>query len=66
MLPPALNWWKLLPVGATACPKDKTPLHWEVLGGMRVRHQRNKGHVYNARCPKCHKDFEVLAPKEYP
>lgn len=63
---PSLNWWRLLPVGTMQCPKDSEPLHWEVFGGMRVRHQKNRGHVYQARCPKCHKEFEVLAPKETP
>ena len=56
-----LNWWKLLPLGALKCPKDKQKLHWETLCGMRVRVQTKGGHVYRAMCPKCNKEYDVLA-----
>lgn len=56
---PRLNWWKLLPVGALRCPVDDAALHWEVMGGMRVR----RGSIYQAQCPKCKKNYDVLAPK---
>lgn len=62
---PSLDWWKLLPKGATKCPKDNTSLHWEVFGGMRIRRQTNRGgDVYSAVCPTCRKPWDVLAPKE--
>ena len=61
---PSLNWWRLLPVGAMKCPKDGEPLHWEVFGGMRIHHQSGKASIYQARCPKCSKQYEVFAPKE--
>ena len=58
--PPPLNWWKLLPVSAKTCPKDGEALHWEVFAGMRIR----SNGVYKALCPKCHRHFDVLAPRE--
>ena len=61
---PSLNWWRLLPVGTMKCPKDEEPLHWEVFGGMRIRRQSGKASIYQARCPKCSKQYEVFAPKE--
>lgn len=60
----ALNWWRLLPVSATQCPKDSAGLWWEVFGGMRVRHIVQRGHIYKARCPHCKREYDVLAPKE--
>lgn len=63
---PPLNWWRLLPVNTMQCPKDSAALHWEVFGGMRVRHQKNRGHIYQARCPSCFRHFDVLAPKDNP
>lgn len=53
-------------MGTMVCPKDKQPLHWEVFGGMRVRHQRDRADIYQARCPSCMKHFDVLAPKDTP
>lgn len=60
-----LHWWKLLPLNSMHCPDDKTPLHWEVLGAMRVRRSAGAGFIYQARCPKCKKDYDVLAPKTH-
>lgn len=60
---PSLSWWRLLPVTAMTCPADAEALYWELYAGMRVRHQRRRGAVYLARCPKCGKDYEVLAPQ---
>lgn len=63
---PPLNWWRLLPVRTMKCKKDGTALHWETWGGMRVRHTTNRGPIYQARCPKCLKSWDVLAQKEQP
>lgn len=61
---PTLDWSRLLPRGAVKCPKDGEHLHWEVFGGMRVSHQKSRGHVYQARCPACLRHFDVLTPKD--
>lgn len=56
---------EVLRLGALLCPKDGKSLHFEVLGTMRIKHaQRIGGFVYQARCPHCHCDYEVMAPNE--
>ena len=46
--------------GTTRCPRDKTPLHWEQFGGMRLYSVEGGGKgglggmsYYKARCPTC-------------
>lgn len=59
-----MNWWKLLPVGYMKCPRDGEPLHWMVFASMRLRSTVGRAQVYQARCPKCNKEYDVLAPRE--
>ena len=59
-----LNWWQLLPMNATKCPKDGSDLWWEVLGGMRLRYQAGRCHIYKALCNECKKTYQVLSKEE--
>lgn len=56
---------KPLPLGTTKCPKDGANLHWKQFAGMRLAEtsSKGKGYSYEARCPECHKYYEVVAPK---
>jgi len=48
-----------LPWNAQNCPRDRAPLHWELLGGMRLFRMENGRKVYRCRCSKCNREYEV-------
>lgn len=58
----------MLKPGTLRCPIDDERLHFEIIGGsMRVRRPSSedpKKLIYQALCPKCHKHFDVEAPRE--
>lgn len=54
----------MLKLGTKNCPVDKTQLHFELIAGMRIKHNRGDGYIFNARCPYCGRHFTVNAPKD--
>lgn len=49
-----------LNAGTTHCPRDKSILHFEQMGGMRLYRKNDQGvEVFEARCPLCGKTFYV-------
>lgn len=54
----------MLKLGTLKCPEDKSNLWFEIFQGMRIRHEAEGEHHYNAKCPTCHKYYTVKAPAE--
>jgi len=53
-----------LRAGTIACPKDKAPLHFCTIAGLRTYHRHGKRDVYSARCPACGTTYDVHRPKD--
>lgn len=53
---------KPLPVGTLSCPRDKSVLHFKLMGGMRLIRRDEKGrNVLLAKCPQCSRHYSVHA-----
>lgn len=52
-----------LKLHSVSCPRDNAALHFEMIGGMRVKRQEGHEFFYQAWCPTCGKHYDVKAGK---
>jgi hypothetical protein len=56
----------MLRKGSKNCPRDRKPLLWESLGGMRLIRQVGKAWQSLARCSHCHQLYDVRVSEPTP
>lgn len=49
----------VLPWNAERCPRDREPLAWASMYGMRVYTADGHHKFYACRCPKCGREYTV-------
>lgn len=56
--------FQTLKQGSLQCPCHKKPMHFHVIGTMRLKRSHDGKMIYDAKCPETGEHFYVDAPSD--